>query len=123
MKLTAWLAVGLTLVWLALNPRQTALADGGGWPTDTPIPTATSTLMPTESNAPAMELPPVPTVAQATDQTTIQLDLPEIPTVTPEAPKNAAGGSVACWPIALVALLAGVVGLNALRKALRRGSE
>jgi len=94
-----------------------------GGPTTTTTPTAitaNATVTPGGANTSSIDLPtPRP------GGSSIQIEVDNLPGATQAAaypePKDGSGGLVACWPIALVAFIAGVAGLNAVRNGLRRG--
>lgn len=127
----------LILFWLilctaAILPTP-ARADGGGWPTATP--TVTPTSLPTDT-------PPAPTATVATPTSATAYPpanteggamitppalapLPTNTSVDTEGQVSSAktenalslAGGIACWPIAIVALLAGIGVLSWLRSA------
>lgn len=115
----------LTLLFLASLPSERVQADSGGWgPTTTTTPTAitaNATVTPGGANTSSIDLPtPKPGGSSAIVNADTVLVLTPQATAYP-APRDGAGGLVACWPIALVTFIAGVAGLNAVRTALRRG--
>ncbi len=125
-----------------------ARADGGGWPTSTPTitPTNAPVYVPSSTPFPVTEITTTPTPAYpypAIDTSgSTMITPPALSPLTeiggkanPEAPaagSNAAtssqaskgllGGSAACWPIAIIALLVGIALLNWLRSGIRRGT-
>ena len=122
---TLFAMLGLALLFLASLPSERVQADSGGWgATSTTTPTAivaNATVTPGGASSSSVNPPtPRPGGSSAIVNGDTVLVLTPQATAYP-APKDGAGGLVACWPIALVALIAGVAGLNAVRNALRRG--
>jgi hypothetical protein len=137
------LALFLLLVCLALILPTSARADGGGWPTATPTITPTSLptntpLIPTAviitptsaypypatgSMITPPALTPLPVDAPKNDPNApaVNSELATSPTPSP-ASNNLLGGGIACWPIAIVALLVGIFLLNWLRSGMKKGS-
>ncbi len=120
------LALFLLLVCLALILPTPARADGGGWPTSTPTvtPTGTPTSLPTYTPLPPTAVTTTPTSPYPYPDSMIT---PPVLTPLPdEAGKpnfnesatnsaqtasqtsnNLLGSGIACWPIAIIALLVG----------------
>ena len=107
LALTVLLLAGLAALWLMLP--STVLADSGGFPTPTrtPVP-PTSTLTPlptstiTQTSVPPAQIANTATLAPAGPA----ISVTEAPTPAP----SAAGGALACMPLAIIFILAVVIG-------------
>lgn len=97
----------VALLALGLAQARPALADAGPFPTRTPThtPTATTTPTPTLGPTPTSTLIPTNTPIGAILQ---QLPSPTLAPPTP-APTAAGGFLSACWPIALLVVLAVII--------------
>lgn len=134
----------LLVLCVAVLLPTPAWADAGGWPTATPTvtPTGTPTSLPTFT--------PLPTTAVSTTPTSpypYPGSMITPPALTPlpdesgkalpaqsasgsaqtsaqnaQTSKGLLGGGVACWPLAIIALLVGIAILNWMRSGIRRGS-
>ena len=116
-----------------------ALADGGGWPTATPTITPTHTPLAPASVA---ITPPVPSIVPDGGITGITPPAitplvsasgstltpgPITPTATPptatttSVTTGSTSRPIACWPIAIIALIVGVALFSWLRSGMRKG--
>jgi hypothetical protein len=139
------LALLLLLLCMTVILPTPARADGGGWPTATPTitPTGTPTSLPTYTPLPPTAVTTTPTSPYPYPGSMITppalTPLPdESGKLNPNAPvansaqadsqttsqtsNNLLGGGVACWPIAIIALLVGVAILNWMRTGIRKGN-
>ncbi len=120
---TIFIIASVLLPLLSL-PLQQAQADAGGWTTETPTPTITVTpiiLIIDTYPKPVSSITPAPNVSTFV---IIPEELEAMVTeVTPEATSESPISSsyLACFPLALVALIIGVLVLNRLRSGLRGG--
>lgn len=127
-KRLTWLTLGLItacLLGLAVTP---AMADGGGWPTTTPSATVTPTPENLDLLQPGFFAPtPTRSLPQVVEVTLNPETLLRVVTPfsyvqpTPGRVVSPGYSNLHCWPIALVALLAGLLILNYIRTGLRRG--
>ena len=140
--------IALILCASALLPSP-AWADAGGWPTTTPTvtPTSTATYTPlaptvvTSTPTPSTPYPPMgitgdtlitppvflPLVnAGGTPDPAAQKALPDqqiSPSITPLGSTGGTlAGGIACWPVAIIALVVGLVLFAWLRSGIRKGA-
>lgn len=95
--------LGLLILWLGLP--LPALADGGGFPTDTP----TVTITPSPTITPTSTVTIAPTLTATVTPFPLQPDLqiqPIEPTPVPPARPSA---GILCWPFAVVLILIVVI--------------
>ena len=140
----------LFLCAAALLPTS-ARADAGGWPTATPTVTPTSTTavitLPTLTPVTAATITPTtppddpypavnsgsmitpPALAPLPDESGKALPVQSASGSAQGSAQSASqssgsllGGGVACWPLAIIALLVGIAILNWMRSGIRRGT-
>jgi hypothetical protein len=115
-KLFGLIAILAGLAFLAGLPAEIAQADGpGGFPTNTPtffiVPTFTST--PTNVIVPTVTSPypyPLPL------NNTLNLNIPEAQAEVAAEPEGRGFPTLLCIPIAIVAIILAIVGMNRIRK-------
>lgn len=114
--------VSVYLLLLIMTGTAPALADGGGFPTNTPTripPTATFTPTPTQPIEGQIFLPAAsPTIQGLTGADGSALLGIDAPTPLPVESQRPAVSIMACWPFALVVLAFLVVGIWWLRNRL-----
>ncbi|HSQ17431.1 MAG TPA: hypothetical protein VLM83_07020, partial [Anaerolineales bacterium] len=122
-------------VCLALSLPVSARADGGGWPTATPTITPTSTptltpvpasvdvppILPTSYPAPGSMITP-PSIGQQVNAAGTPAPT-STPTPTRLNTSASLTGGIACWPIAIIALVVGLVLFTWLRSGIRKGVQ
>jgi hypothetical protein len=127
-----WLAFSLlVLVSVLAAPSALVLADAGGWPTATPVPTLTPTTAPTPiptplfmpsptPPSPSLLFPPTPTFTPVVPGFVQELAAPQIQNeVTTQTADRPLFSLLTCLPFILIVGLLGIAGYYWIRSRTR----
>ncbi len=145
------LALLMLLLCAAVLLPTPAWADAGGWPTATPTvtPTSTTVVITLPTLTPVTAVTETPTATSVNPYPAVDSgSMITPPALTPlpdesgkalpnqsasgsaqgsaqsasQSSNSLLGGGVACWPLAIIALLVGIAILNWMRSGIRRGT-